>query len=135
MSKNPKILAASPRSIKKLSERGQGNRRTVSTSNTRNRTANVKKYIENGVRDPFNWSSNPHSIGFILSLWNLERGEIKLRRESPPKITAGKIVEIRNICQNIYEGAPSGTPTMLRLISPFGESDGRFVHTSEHYSK
>lgn len=27
------------------------------------------------------------------------------------------------------EGTTSVTPTMLRLISPFGESDGRCVHT------
>jgi len=28
-----------------------------------------------------------------------------------------------------FEGTISITPAMLRLISPFGESDGRCVHT------
>lgn len=31
------------------------------------------------------------------------------------------------------EGATSVTPTLLRLISPFGESDGRYVHTTDCY--
>jgi len=42
--------------------------------------------------------------------------------------------EIIRISQNILfadAGTPSGTPTLLRLISPFGESDGRFVHAPE----
>ena len=37
----------------------------------------------------------------------------------------------QNILLKVDAGTPSGTPTLLRLISPFGESDGRFVHTPE----
>ncbi len=52
---------------KKFIARGVGNKRTVSTSKTRNKTDKMKKYRENGDRDPFSRSSNPHSIGLALS--------------------------------------------------------------------
>lgn len=39
------------------------------------------------------------------------------------------IVSDTHIFMLYPEGTTSVTPTMLRLISPFGESDGRFVHT------
>lgn len=34
-------------------------------------------------------------------------------------------------CLNINLDTPSGTPTLLRLISPDNESDGRYVHNLE----
>jgi len=56
--------------------KGAGNKRTVSTSNTRKRTERIKKYKEKGERDPFRRSSNPHSIGLALSLISLVRGGV-----------------------------------------------------------
>lgn len=46
-------------------ERGRGIRRTISISNTRNRTANRKNRSENGSRALF-FGSNPHSKGESL---------------------------------------------------------------------
>lgn len=75
-----------------------GNRRTVSTSNTRNRTERIKKYREKGDREPFKRSSNPHSMGLALSVASLEIGgvspntrirdiRITLREEATIKIS------------------------------------------------
>lgn len=115
--------------------KGEGNSNTVSTSKTKNNTANVKKYKEKGVRAPFKWSSNPHSMGFILSNCLLVLAFVRLSSKIITKTIEGMNNEIKILSQNIlYKGTPSGTPTMLRLISPFGESDGRFVHTSGHNS-
>lgn len=95
----------------------------------------MKKYKEKGERDPFNWSSNPHSIGFALSVESLVKGGVKPKKRINVIITIVRVHAVISTSQNIwvapYAGTPSGTPTLLRLISPFGESDGRFVHALE----
>lgn len=81
--------------------RGAGKSKTVSTSKTRNRTERIKKYRENGERDPFNWSSKPHSIGFILSDVCLVWGGVCPINKINVIIISERVKAVKVISQNI----------------------------------
>ena len=82
---------------------GAGNRRTVSISNTRNRIARIKKWRENGKREPFRLLSNPHSIGFVLSWFFFVSGGVFLNRDVISRIRAARVDLITRLSQNILE--------------------------------
>ena len=85
-----------------LRTRGIGNRRTVSTSNTKNKTDKIKKYRENGDRDPFKRSSKPHSIGFALSIASFVWGGVNPKKIINNIKTNDKDTEVIKISQNIW---------------------------------
>lgn len=78
-----------------------GNRRTVSTSKTKNKTERIKKYKENGEREPFNRSSKPHSIGFALSEASFVWGGVKPKKSINIIRIQDKDSETIKISQNI----------------------------------
>ena len=84
--------------------RGVGKRSTVSTSNTRNKTERMKKYKENGDREPFSRSSNPHSIGFALSRESLVVGGVSPRKIIIIIMARDSVRVVTRISQNILLG-------------------------------